>query len=112
MNDHHGLIHYLRGTCEAAAELLVLTPGNRPTALPDTLATGRAGIILNALDEYGHSRSRDYARERRTLKTFGHSCEELDLRDYFATPEEVPERLEGFDLLRSSGSMRSCWPVP
>lgn len=65
MNDHHRLIRSLRGTYEAAAELLVLTPGNRPSALLDTLVTGRAGIILNALDVYGHSRSRDYSRERR-----------------------------------------------
>ncbi|WP_392668000.1 Type 1 glutamine amidotransferase-like domain-containing protein [Streptomyces sp. LN785] len=80
-----------------------LTPDNRPSALPGTLATGRAGIILNALDEYGRSRTRDYARETRTLETFGYSCEELDLRDYFATPEELPERLDGLDLVWALG---------
>lgn len=61
-----------------------LTPDSRPSALPSTLRTGRAGIVLNALDEYGRSRARDYARERRTFETFGYSCEELDLRDYFS----------------------------
>jgi hypothetical protein len=54
---------------------------------------------VNALDEYGRSRARDYARESRTLETFGCSCEELDLRDYFAAPEE---RLDSLDLIDDS----------
>ncbi|MFE2424975.1 Type 1 glutamine amidotransferase-like domain-containing protein [Streptomyces hokutonensis] len=80
-----------------------LTPGSRPSALPATLATGRAGIVLNALDEYGRSRARDYARESRTLETFGYICEELDLRDYFTAPEELPKRLDGLDLVWALG---------
>lgn len=28
-----------------------LTPDSRPSTLPGTLATGQAGIVLNALDE-------------------------------------------------------------
>jgi hypothetical protein len=44
--------------------------------LPAASATGRAGIFLNALDEYGRSRA----------------------RDYFAAPAELPERPEGLDL--------------
>ncbi|MDV9172270.1 Type 1 glutamine amidotransferase-like domain-containing protein [Streptomyces sp. W16] len=80
-----------------------LTPDSRPSALPATLATGRAGIVLNALDEYGPSRTRDYARESHTLETFGYSCEELDLRDYFAAPAELPERLDALDLVWTLG---------
>jgi dipeptidase E len=80
-----------------------LTPDSRPSALPGTLATGRAGIVLNALDEYGRSRARDYARESHTLETFGYACEELDLRDYFTAPEELPERLDGLDLVWALG---------
>ncbi len=76
-----------------------LTPDSRPSALGGALATGRAGIVLNALDGYGDSRDRDYARENRTLENFGYSCEELDLRDYFAAPDELPERLAGLDLV-------------
>jgi dipeptidase E len=80
-----------------------LAPDSRPSALPGTLATGRAGIVLNALDEYGRSRARDYTRESCTLETFGYTCEELDLRDYFTAPEELPERLDGLDLVWALG---------
>lgn len=80
-----------------------LTPDSRPSALPSTFRTGRAGIVLNALDGYGPSRARDYARERRTLETFGYSCEELDLRDYFSAPKELPKRLADLDLVWALG---------
>lgn len=80
-----------------------LTPDSRPSALPSTLRTGRAGIVLNALDGFGRSRDRDYARERRTLETFGYTCEELDLRDYFSAPKELPERLADLDLVWALG---------
>lgn len=80
-----------------------LTPESRPSTLSDAPATGRAGIVLNALDGYGDSRARDYAREIRTLERFGYTCEELDLRDYFAAPEKLPERLAGLDLVWSLG---------
>ncbi|MFF1817873.1 Type 1 glutamine amidotransferase-like domain-containing protein [Kribbella sp. NPDC058245] len=80
-----------------------LTPDSGPSGLPGALVTGRAGIVLNALDQYGASRSRDYARERRTLESFGYSCEELDLRDYFADPQELPGRLDNLDLVWALG---------
>jgi dipeptidase E len=80
-----------------------LTPDTRPSALPTTLRTGRAGIVLNALDQHGHARARDYARERRTLETFGYSCEELDLRDYFSSPKELPQRIADVDLVWALG---------
>jgi dipeptidase E len=80
-----------------------LTSDSRPAALPSTLRTGRAGIVLNALDGYGPSRARDYAREHRTFEAFGYFCEELDLRDYFSAPEELPERLAGLDLVWALG---------
>lgn len=80
-----------------------LTTDSRPPALPSTLRTGGAGIVLNALDEYGRSRARDYARERRTFETFGYSCEELDLRDYFSAPQELPGRLADLDLVWALG---------
>ncbi|MEU6343652.1 Type 1 glutamine amidotransferase-like domain-containing protein [Streptomyces sp. NPDC046977] len=76
-----------------------LTPDSRPSALPSTFRTGRAGIVLNALDEYGGSRARDYARECRTFETFGYACEELDFRNYFSAPKELPKRLADLDLV-------------
>src|SRR5215469_8392204 len=80
-----------------------LTPDTRPSALSNTLATGKAGIVLNALDEYGRSRARDYGRENRTLEAFGYRCEELDLRDYFSAPTELPKRLANLDLVWALG---------
>src|SRR3954466_1711970 len=80
-----------------------LSPDSRPAVLPTEVVTGRAGIVLNALDEYGDSRARDYDRERRTLQSFGYSGEELDLRDYFAAPDELPERLNSLDLVWALG---------
>ena len=80
-----------------------LTSGSRPSALPSTLRNGRAGIVLNALDQYGDSRSRDYARENDTFETFGYHCEELDLRDYFSAPTELSKRLADLDLVWALG---------
>ncbi|WP_192583423.1 Type 1 glutamine amidotransferase-like domain-containing protein [Streptomyces albicerus] len=76
---------------------------SRPSALPSTRETGRAGIVLNALDEHGSSRGRDLGREIRTLETFGYSCDELDLRDYFSDPDELPRRLADLDLVWALG---------
>jgi dipeptidase E len=80
-----------------------LTSDSRPPALPTTLRTGRAGIVLNALDQHGQTRTRDYDRERRTFEKFGYACEELDLRDYFTAPEELPQRLADLDLVWALG---------
>lgn len=70
---------------------------DRPAVLPPPTGTGRAGIVLNALDQYGHSRDRDLPREVHTWKTFGYTCEELDLRDYFSAPEDLLDRVADFD---------------
>lgn len=80
-----------------------LTPDSRPPVLTGNLGTGRAGIVLNALDEHGPSRTRNLAREIRTLETFGYSCEELDLRDYFSGAEGLPDRLADLDLVWALG---------
>jgi dipeptidase E len=78
-------------------------PGSRPSALPSTRETGKAGIVVNALDGYGHSRDRDLGREIRTLEVFGYSCEEVDLRGYFTNRDELPERLAELDLVWTMG---------
>ena len=80
-----------------------LKPDSRPSALPDSLRTGRAGIVLNALDQFGSSRARDYGRERHTFETFGYECEELDLRDYFSAPDELTQRVADLDLVWALG---------
>ncbi|MFH8573727.1 Type 1 glutamine amidotransferase-like domain-containing protein [Streptomyces sp. NPDC017993] len=80
-----------------------LTPDSRPPALPSNLRNGRAGIVLNALDGFGRSRTRNLARESRTLETFGYSCEELDLRDYFSAAAGLTHRLADLDLVWALG---------
>lgn len=59
--------------------------------------------MLNALDQYGHSRDRDLPREVHTWETFGYTCEELDLRDHFSAPEDLRNRVADFDLVRALG---------
>ncbi|WP_328890998.1 Type 1 glutamine amidotransferase-like domain-containing protein [Streptomyces sp. NBC_00316] len=80
-----------------------LKPDDRPAVLPPPTSTGRAGIVLNALDQYGHSRDRDLPREVHTWETFGYTCEELDLRDHFSAPEDLRNRVADFDLVRALG---------
>jgi dipeptidase E len=75
---------------------------SRPAVLPEAPEAGevgRAGIVLNALDEYGEGRVRDLGREVSTWESFGYRCEELDLRAYFSAPEELKQRLADLDLV-------------
>ncbi|MFI6874895.1 Type 1 glutamine amidotransferase-like domain-containing protein [Streptomyces sp. NPDC050400] len=76
-----------------------LTPASLPLALPPPFGGGRAGIVLNALDQYGPTRGRDYGREALTLESLGYTSEELDLREYFRAPQELHRRLAGLDLV-------------
>ncbi|GAA3352451.1 peptidase E [Saccharopolyspora gregorii] len=80
-----------------------LTAERRPPALPSTLRSGKAGVVLNALDGAGSSRARVHAREARTFESFGYSCEELDLRDYSAAGEDLSRRLADLDLIWAAG---------
>ncbi|GHJ35285.1 Type 1 glutamine amidotransferase-like domain-containing protein [Streptomyces sp. TS71-3] len=80
----------------------VLDGVRRPTVLPPPV-TGRAGVILNALDQYGSSRNRDFSREDRTLASWGYQCEELDLRDYFSAPATLSTRLATLDMVWALG---------
>lgn len=71
--------------------------------LRETLVTdkpsARAGIILNALDAFGHSRSRDLKRHVADFTSLGYRAEELDLRHYFEHPDLLPEHLGRLDLV-------------
>lgn len=61
--------------------------------------SGRAGIILNALDLFADDRTRHLERERRDLDDLGLDSEEIDLRAYFDASEKLRSHLEDFDLL-------------
>lgn len=80
-----------------------LRPRHRPAFLRPAAGSGRAGIVLNALDEHDATRDRDLDREAGALADLGYSCEELDLREYFTTPNELTDRLRGLDLVWAIG---------
>jgi dipeptidase E len=80
-----------------------LRTGQQPPLLRPVDGSGRAGIVLNALDEFGDSRNRDLAREMYTLERLGYVGEELDLRDYFQDRFRLRVRLRDFDLVWALG---------
>jgi dipeptidase E len=80
-----------------------LRDDQRPSALRPVDGAGRAGIVLNALDEFGSTRDRGIGRERRPLEDLGYACEELDLRHYFDAPDALVERLGTLDLVWAVG---------
>jgi dipeptidase E len=80
-----------------------LRPGQRPGALRPADGTGRAGVVLNALDEFGSTRDHNIDRERRPLEDLGYSCEELDLRRYFDEPAALLDRMDAIDLVWAVG---------
>lgn len=61
--------------------------------------TGRAAIVLNALDLFASDRDKSLTRERDDLASLGFDCDELDLRSYFPAPAELRSRLERYDLI-------------
>jgi dipeptidase E len=79
-----------------------LRDGQRPRALRPADSTGRAGIVLNALDEFA-TRDHNIDRERRPLEDLGYACEELDLRRYFDEPDALVDRLAALDLVWAVG---------
>lgn len=80
-----------------------LRPGQRPPPLRPVGGSGRAGIVLNALDQFGDSRDRDLAREMYTLERLGYAVQELDLRDFFEDRFRLRVRLRDFDLVWALG---------
>jgi dipeptidase E len=80
-----------------------LRDGDRPSALRPAGGPGRAGIVLNALDEFGSTRDHGFDRERRPLEDLGYDCERLDLRRYFDDPDALRDRLDGLDLVWAAG---------
>lgn len=80
-----------------------LRAGQRPSALRPAGGSGRAGIVLNALDEFGPTRDRSLDRELRPLADLGYACDELDLRRYFGETEALAGRLAELDLVWAVG---------
>lgn len=80
-----------------------IRPGRQPAALRPVAGRARAGIVLNALDQFGDTRSRDLDREASTLADLGYACEELDLREYFSRPSELAARIRDLDLVWALG---------
>ncbi|HYJ67148.1 MAG TPA: Type 1 glutamine amidotransferase-like domain-containing protein [Nocardioidaceae bacterium] len=80
-----------------------LRAGQRPSELGPADGTGRAGIVLNALDEFGSTRDHNLDRERRPLEELGYACEELDLRRYFDQPDALRDQLDALDLVWAVG---------
>lgn len=76
-----------------------LPPARCPAVLAPRSAPARAGLVLNALDELGSGRGGDLDREVRTWESFGYTCEELDLREYFADRAGLDARLATLDLV-------------
>lgn len=80
-----------------------LRDGQRPSVLRPSDGTGRAGIVLNALDEFGSTPDHKIDRERRPLEDLGYACEVLDLRRYFDDPDALRDRVEALDLVWAVG---------
>ncbi len=60
---------------------------------------GRAAIVFNALDVFGHTRLRSWDREASDLAELGYASEELDLRRYVDDPAGLARRLAAIDLI-------------
>lgn len=61
--------------------------------------TGRAAVVLNALDHFGEGRTRDWELHRSGLEALGHQTAELDLRRWFGEEQALAEHLSGLDLV-------------
>lgn len=73
--------------------------GNNPDVLRRPDGNGRAGIVLNALDVFGGTRSMNVGRETADLEELGYQCEEVDLRSYFIDRARLVERLSSLNLV-------------
>ncbi len=73
--------------------------GEAIDALRPVTGHGNAGVVFNALDHFGSTRLRNVTREFGPLESFGYSCRELDLREYFGAPDSLVNRLHDVDLL-------------
>jgi dipeptidase E len=79
--------------------------GNDPEQLTSlALENRRAAIIMNATDDYAPDRRTDYVESNRSqLANLGFQATELDLRDYFGSPELLATTLDEYGLVWAVG---------
>jgi dipeptidase E len=77
--------------------------GNRPDELVALAPQGRVGLVMNALDNRPQGRTAWRTRQADRLQELGFAVEELDLRDFFGSPETVGLRLDGLDMVWING---------
>ncbi len=72
--------------------------GNNPEHLVKMIGPGKkVAIIMNAADIYGNEKRPTYlANEVKKFKSLGIEAEELDLRDYFKSPESLKVKLSEY----------------
>src|SRR5690606_34889158 len=75
--------------------------GDQPEKLTQLLSGNhRAAIIANARDQLsGEERAQRVQQEHDDLRSLGFSTEEVDLRDFFDRPQDLPAVLSRFGLL-------------
>ncbi len=78
--------------------------GDHPERLATLAPTGtRASIVVNALDNFPRAREEWLARQSEALENLGFMPEELDLRNYFGSPERLAPVLAGKGLVWING---------
>jgi dipeptidase E len=78
--------------------------GNEPSQLVRLSGEKRrCALILNALDNAPEARTRFLESQTAGLEALGFSVRELDLRCYFAAPEQLGSDLAAFDVLWVTG---------
>jgi len=78
--------------------------GHYPQALVALTGTARrAAIVVNALDDHNEDRANWLASQMHQLGKLGFTAVELDLRDYFARPDQLGPVLDQLDLVWVSG---------
>jgi dipeptidase E len=84
--------------------------GNRPQRLTALVPPGtRTSIVVNALDNFPRAREEWLAHQSESLERLGFIAEELDLRNYFRSPESLGPDLTGKGLIWINGGTARCW---
>lgn len=79
--------------------------GRHPESLSALAAPGsRAAIVMNASDVFGDEKRASYVADNgAVLERLGFQFEELDLRDYFGSPDRLARDLGRFGLIWAVG---------
>ena len=78
--------------------------GNRASELAPLVRTRKAAVVANALDNTEADVRRGFAHGQvEELRDLGFQAHELDLRDYFGTPDRLAHRLNDVGLVWVTG---------